>query len=118
MKIHTHSWEKALETPRKTSHINASQISDTITSIFPLATRANEPRMNDKQQEALDADPVFVTRHAPAFKSAFAQHGTVTLLVGFDEDLLVAHKTYLTKNSEFFEAAMKKRWGPRTILSE
>ena len=47
---------------------------------------------------------------APAFTSAFAQHGTVTLLIGSEEQPLVAHESYLTKNSEFFEAAMKKEW--------
>jgi len=47
---------------------------------------------------------------SPAFTSAFAQHGAVMLLVGLDEVQLVAHVSYLTKNSEFFQAAMKREW--------
>ncbi|GAB7333360.1 hypothetical protein MBLNU13_g04977t1 [Cladosporium sp. NU13] len=46
----------------------------------------------------------------PEFTSAFAQHGTVTLLVGAEEESLVAHESYLTRNSEFFKAAIKKEW--------
>jgi hypothetical protein len=47
---------------------------------------------------------------APASTSAFAQNGTVTLLVGLKEEPLVAHENYLTKNSDFFKTAMKKEW--------
>ena len=39
---------------------------------------------------------------------SFAQRGAVTLLVGSDEQPLIAHETYITRNSEFFKAAMKK----------
>jgi hypothetical protein len=48
---------------------------------------------------------------APATRPfSFAQIGAVTLLVGPDEQPLIAHETYVTQNSEFFKAAMKKEW--------
>jgi hypothetical protein len=57
--------------------------------------------------EAMTVDP---ETPASVSASAFAQQGTVTLLVGLHEEPLVAHESYLTKNSEFFQAAMKKEW--------
>lgn len=51
----------------------------------------------------------------PSLKIAFTQQDTVTLLVGFDEEPLVAHESYLTRNSEFFKAAMKKEWAEGQI---
>jgi hypothetical protein len=72
-----------------------------------LAARSNEEEGNDGQEETMSADP---KTPLPALTSAFAQHGTVTLLVAFDGEPLVAHESYLTKNSEFFQAAMKKEW--------
>ncbi|KAM0710193.1 hypothetical protein Q7P35_002555 [Cladosporium inversicolor] len=47
---------------------------------------------------------------SPALASVFTQHGTVTLLVRPNEEPLVAHERCLTKNSEFFQAALKKEW--------
>jgi hypothetical protein len=41
---------------------------------------------------------------------SFSQQSTVTLLVGPDEQPLIAHESYITLNSEFFKAAMKKQW--------
>jgi hypothetical protein len=41
---------------------------------------------------------------------SFAQQDTVTLLVGSDVELLVAHKSFITRDSKFFKAAMKKEW--------
>jgi len=34
----------------------------------------------------------------------------VTLLVGPDEQKLVVHESCITRNSDFFKAAMKKEW--------
>ena len=46
----------------------------------------------------------------PSSVSVFAQRSTVTLLVGTDEEPLVAHESYTKKNSEFFQAAVMKEW--------
>lgn len=66
--------------------------------------------MDQATTSTTEAMAVDLETPAPSFASAFAQQGTVTLFVGADEDSLVAHESYLTKNSEFFEAAMKKEW--------
>jgi hypothetical protein len=79
----------------------------TTAATFLLATMANEQMLKDEQEEAMEADFEIL---APEFTSAFAQHSTVTLLVGSDEEPLVAHESYLTKSSEFFKTAMKKEW--------
>jgi hypothetical protein len=53
-------------------------------------------------------------RTAPATPEAhafsFTLPGAVILLIGSDQQSLVAHESYLTLNSEFFKAAMKKEW--------
>jgi hypothetical protein len=64
--------------------------------------------MDEATTNTTEAMAVDLETSAPEFTSTFAQHGTVTLLVGLHEEPLVAHESYLTKNSEFFEAAMKK----------
>lgn len=66
--------------------------------------------MDELTVTAMEAMALDLETLASPFTSAFAQQGIVTLLVGLDEALLVAHESYLTKNSEFFQAAMKKEW--------
>lgn len=51
-----------------------------------------------------------LNKPSPKSTSAYAQHGTVTIIVGPHEEPLVSHESYMTKNSEFFKAAMKKEW--------
>ena len=46
----------------------------------------------------------------PAPPSNFGKDKMITLLVGPDEQELVAHEEYLTGHSAFFEAALKKEW--------
>lgn len=45
-----------------------------------------------------------------ALLSHFSENGTVTLLVGEDEQKMIAHSIHLTQDSEFFAAALKKEW--------
>lgn len=66
--------------------------------------------MDEETTSATETMSVDSETPAPASTSAFAQHGTVALLIGLDEEPLVAHESYLTKNSEFFRAAVKKEW--------
>lgn len=66
--------------------------------------------MDEMIRIAMEAMALELETPATPFTSAFAQQGTVTLLVGLDEAPLVVHESYLTKNSEFFQAAMKKEW--------
>jgi hypothetical protein len=42
--------------------------------------------------------------------SQFSVSGTVTLLVGDDEQKMIAHGEHLARDSEYFAAAMKKEW--------
>ena len=66
--------------------------------------------MDEMIRIAMEAMALELETPATPFTSAFAQQGTVTLLVGLDEAPLFVHESYLTKNSEFFQAAMKKEW--------
>jgi hypothetical protein len=40
----------------------------------------------------------------------FNQEDLVTLLVGPEQKKMVAHGTYLARDPEFFQAALKKEW--------
>jgi hypothetical protein len=42
--------------------------------------------------------------------SQFSADAVVTLLVGEDEQTMIVHSSQLTRDSEFFTAAMKKEW--------
>jgi hypothetical protein len=55
---------------------------------------------NKSPSEALDAISV----------AQFSADGMVTLLVGKNEQTTIAQGDYLTRDSEFFAAAMKKEW--------
>lgn len=46
----------------------------------------------------------------PTPPSSFGRDTIVTLLVGADEQELVAHKHFLTRHSPFFQAALQKTW--------
>lgn len=53
-----------------------------------------------------------------ALLSHFSANGTVTLLVGEDEQKMIAHSMHLTQDSEFFAAALKTEWeeGQKRII--
>ena len=74
--------------------------------------------MNEAKANPTEAMNMDVGTSAPAFASAFAQHDTVTLFIGPDAEPLVAHKSFIVRNSEFFSAAMKKVWaeGQKRII--
>lgn len=40
----------------------------------------------------------------------FSPDGTVTLVVGSEQKRMLVHSTYLTCDSDFFKAALKKEW--------
>jgi hypothetical protein len=46
----------------------------------------------------------------PSITPKFHPHSLITLLVGPDEDKLVVYETYLSQDSAFFKAALKKQW--------
>jgi hypothetical protein len=41
---------------------------------------------------------------------SFDQSGAVTLKVGLDEHTILAHGSFISRNSEFFKAALRKEW--------
>lgn len=45
-----------------------------------------------------------------ALLSRFSDESTITLLVGEDEQKIIAYGSHLTRDSEFFAAALKKEW--------
>lgn len=81
-----------------------------------ISTRATHPQPdstkehNDKQSLHSRSMADDLKTPVPSSVSVFAQRSTVTLLVGTDEEPLIAHESYITKNSEFFQAAVKKEW--------
>ncbi|KAM0690018.1 hypothetical protein Q7P36_008785 [Cladosporium allicinum] len=54
--------------------------------------------------------PATNSQVAPSPASMFHPDSLVTLLVGPEEEKMVVYETYLTRDSAFFEAALKKHW--------